>query len=322
MSELKLTQSSIWKRITSKDNLGVIAMMIVFIIIVVSFSGSKFFTGKNITNLLRSVSVVGIMSCAVTLVMVSGNIDLSLGWMIGFCAVIAGQHSANFGEALFFAVLAGLGCGAVNGILVGGLKLNAFIGTLGTMYVFKGVTTLYSDGQFVTGLEPSSVLAFVGQGQVLGIPTPILIFVLFALVFWFLLKRTTFGARVYAVGANSVAARASGIRTGLIVMAVYMLAGLSTGVAGTVLYAKVMSVQPYSGVGLEFDVLTAVVLGGTSVTGGKGNVIGTILGVIFVGILSNGFTLMGLGSNATYITQGIILLVAMWADVKSSGGLK
>ncbi len=322
MSDLKLTQRSLWKRVSSKDNLGVIAMMIVFIVIVVAFSGPKFFTGKNITNLLRSVSVVGIMSCAVTLVMVTGNIDLSLGWMIGFCAVIAGHHSFNFGEALFFAVIAGMACGAVNGILIGGLKLNPFIGTLGTMYVFKGVTTLYSDGEFVTGQEPSSVLAFIGQGQILGIPTPILIFVLFALTFWLLLKRTTFGTKVYAVGANGIAARASGIRTGFIILAVYMLAGLATGVAGTVFYAKVMSVQPYSGVGLEFDVLTAVVLGGTSVTGGKGNVIGTILGVLFVGILSNGFTMMGLGSNATYITQGIILLVAMWADVKSSGGLK
>ena len=322
MSTARSTSAGIKDRLIGKENLGVIAMMLVFLVIVVACSGSKFFTAKNITNLLRSVSVVGIMSCAVTLVMVTGNIDLSLGWMIGFCAVVAGQHSFNFGEALFFAVSAGIACGAVNGILVGGLKLNPFIGTLGTMYVFKGITTLYSDGQFVTGQDPSSLLAFIGQGQILRIPTPIIIFAVFAFVFWFLLKKTTFGTRVYAVGANPVAARASGIRTGLIILAVYMLAGLATGVAGTVFYAKVMSVQPYSGVGLEFDVLTAVVLGGTSVAGGKGNVAGTILGVIFVGILSNGFTLMGLGSNATYITQGIILLIAMWADVKSSGGLR
>ena len=305
-----------------KENLGVIAMVVVFVVIVVSFSGAKFFTAKNITNLLRSVSVVGIMSCAVTLVMVSGNIDLSLGWMIGFCAVITGQHSANFGEALLFAILAGTACGALNGFLVGVLRLNAFIATLGTMYIFKGVTTLYSDGRFVTKLDPSSVLEFVGQGQILNIPTPILVFLLFAVVFWFLLKKTSFGTKVYTVGANSVSAHFSGIRCWLIVLAVYMLTGLATGVAGTVLYAKVMSVQPYSGVGLEFDVLTAVVLGGTSVTGGKGNVLGTVLGVLFVGILSNGFTLIGLGSNATYITQGLILLAAMWMDVKSSGGFK
>lgn len=311
---------SLKERLAGKENLGVIAMMVVFIIIVVSFSGSKFFTAKNITNLLRSVSVVGIMSCAVTLVMISGNIDLSLGWMIGFCAVITGQHSGNFGEALFWAVLAGVSCGALNGFLVGILRLNAFIGTLGTMYIFKGITTLYSDGRFVTKLDPSTVLKFVGQGEILGIPTPIVVFIFFAILFWFLLKKTDFGTRVYAVGANPVSALFSGIRPWGIVLAVYMLAGFATGVAGTVFYAKVMSVQPYSGVGLEFDVLTAVVLGGTSVTGGKGNVFGTLLGVVFVGILSNGFTLMGLGSNATYITQGIILLIAMWADVKSSGG--
>ncbi|MDC7125830.1 MAG: ABC transporter permease [Spirochaetales bacterium] len=314
--------SNLKKQLKGKENFGVVAMMVVFIAIVVALSGSSFFTTKNIANLLRSVSVMGIMSCAVTLIMVTGNIDLSLGWMIGFCAVITGQHSGNFGEAIFWAILAGIGCGAFNGFLVGILKLNAFIATLGTMYAFKGITTLYSDGRFVTKLAPSEVLKFVGQGEIGGIPTPIIIFALFAIIFWFLLKKTEFGTKVYAVGANQRSAHFSGIRAWLIVLVVYTLAGLATGVAGTVLYAKVMSVQPYSGVGLEFDVLTAVVLGGTSVTGGKGNVLGTILGVIFVGILSNGFTLIGLGSNATYITQGIVLLIAMWADVKSSGGVR
>lgn len=304
------------------ENLGILAIMLVFVIIVVIFSGNKFFTANNLLNLLRSISITGIMACAVTLVMVTGNIDLSLGWMIGFAACLTGVHSSNTIEALALAMIAGTLCGALNGLLVGVLKLNAFITTLGTMYVFKGITMMYSNGKLLTASVDNPSLKFIGQGSILGIPTPIWIFAVVAIIFWFVLKRTTFGSRIYAVGANSTASRFSGVSSAKIVMAAYILAGLATGLAGVVLYSKVMSVQPYSGAGLEFDVLTAIVLGGTSVTGGKGNVLGTLLGVIFVGILGNGFTLLGLGSNAQYITQGLILLVAMRADVMKSKGVR
>jgi len=313
-------KGSFLSRLVNAQYFGVGAIMIVFIIVVLATTGGKFFTADNITNLLRSVAVIGVMASAVTLTMITGNIDLSLGWMIGFAAVITGVHSDSFASALLLAVAAGAACGALNGFLVGVLELNSFITTLGTMYIFKGITMLYSNGTLVTAAVQDPVLRFVGQGEPLGVPMPVWIFVIVAIIFGFLLRRSTFGAHVYTVGANPISARFSGINSKRVIFTTYLLAGIATAVAGVIFYAKVMSVQPYSGAGLEFDVLTAVVLGGTSVTGGKGNVLGTVLGVVFVGILSNGFILMGLGSNAQYIVQGIILLIAMRADVAKVRG--
>ena len=310
------------RRLVNMEYFGVLSIMILFIIVVVIFSGSKFFTSDNITNLLRSVSVTGIMAVAVTLVMITGNIDLSLGWMIGFTACITGVHSDSFLDALLLSVAAGAACGALNGFLVGVLGLNSFITTLGTMYMFKGIAMLYANGKLLTAAQYSETLKFVGQGAPLGVPMPVWLFLIIALIFAFLLRRSSFGTRVYAVGANPVSAIFSGINSKRIIFMTYLLAGIATAVAGVIFYAKVMSTQAYSGAGLEFDVLTAIVLGGTSVTGGKGTVLGTIFGVIFVGILSNGFILMGLGSNAQYIAQGLILLVAMRADVAKAGGLR
>jgi len=321
--QLKATEKPTLKeRVGGIQNFGIFIIMLVFIIVVVALSGVKFFTPTNLLNLLRSISVTGLMAVAATLVMITGNIDLSLGWMIGLAACITGVHSDNTVVAIVFAVLACAACGAFNGILIGGLKLNAFITTLGTAYVFKGITMMYSDGKILTASVQNDSLKFIGQGNMLGVPTPIWIFLIAGFIFWFLLKSTTFGSRIYAVGANAVSAKFSGVSSAKIVMATYILTGIVTGIAGVVFYSKVMSVQPYSGAGMEFDVLTAIVLGGTSVSGGKGNVPGTIIGIIFVGILSNGFTLIGLGSNAQYITQGVILILAMRTDVMSSRGMR
>jgi ribose transport system permease protein len=317
MAKFKVTlKKARWKeRVLSIDNLGILLIMFVFIAVVLFFSGPKFFISTNITNLLRSVSVTGIAASALTLVMISGNIDLSVGWMIGFAACLTGANSGNAAAALFLALILCTACGALNGFLVGVLRLNPFITTLGTMYMFKGITMIYSNGLQLTSSNPSAVLKFIGQGYLLKFPVPVWLFVLIAGIFLFLLKRSSFGIRIYAVGSNSTATHFSGISPAKIIMLTYILAGLAAGLAGVVLYSKVMSTQAYSGVGLEFDALTAIVLGGTSVAGGKGNVIGTIIGVIFVGILANGFTLMGLGSNPQYIVQGLILLAAMRADV-------
>jgi ribose/xylose/arabinose/galactoside ABC-type transport system permease subunit len=309
----------------SLNNIGVLLIMLVFIVIVVIVAGpSKFFNPDNLTSMIRSVSVIGIMACAVTLVMVTGNIDLSLGWMIGLGACICAANSANTTLAILLPILVCGVCGAFNGLLVGKLKLNAFITTLGTMYIFQGIAYLYANAQTTTmvGSGGSTVLKFLGQGNLLGIPVPVWIFFLMAVIFGFVLARTSFGTRVYAVGSSAIVSRFSGISSGNVVFLAYLLGGLVTGVASVILFSKVMATQVYSGAGLEFSVLSGIVLGGTSVTGGKGSVAGTVLGVIFVGILLNGFTLMGLSANVQYVAQGLILLIAIRADVMRSGGLK
>jgi ribose/xylose/arabinose/galactoside ABC-type transport system permease subunit len=308
------------RRLSEIENIGVICIMLAFIVVVLLFSGSKFFLPDNLMNLFRKISVTGVLASALTLVMIAGNIDLSVGWIVGLGACITGAHSDSALFAIPVAAAVCALCGAFNGVLVGVIKLNPFITTLGSMYVFKGLTMLYANGRQLTTEYPSGFLKSIGTGHIAGIPVPIWIFAVGALVCGFILGKTVLGTQVYAVGANPSAARFSGISPAKIVLLTYIFGGLAAGIAGIVLYTKVLSTQPYSGVGLEFDALTAIVLGGVSVTGGKGNVAGTILGVIFVGILSNGFTLIGLGSNAQYIVQGLILLAAMRADVMKAEG--
>ena len=305
------------KKITGIENFGIYMIMLAFIVVVIFIVGpDKFLNVKNLTSLVRSEAVVCIIAIAATLVMITGNIDLSVGWMVGLASVIAASHCQNFWAALLLPMLACGLCGALNGILVGGLKLNAFITTLGTMYVFEGIAYMYGKGKALSGVSNySTALKGMGQASFLFIPVPVWILLIVAIVFWFILRRTTFGAKVYAVGANKVAARFSGLSPGKVIFLAYTLTGLAVGLAGSIMYAKVMSTQIYAGAGYEFDVLSGIVLGGTSVTGGKGNIPGTVLGIIFIGVLGNGFTLMGLSSDTQYIAQGIILLIAVGADV-------
>ncbi len=305
------------KKITGIENFGIYLIMLAFIVVVILIVGpDKFLNVKNLTSLVRSQAVICIIAVAATLVMITGNIDLSVGWMVGFASVIAAAHSDNAFLAIVLPIIACALCGALNGILVGGLKLNAFITTLGTMYVFEGIAYLYGEGKSLSGgATNSAILKALGQSSILFIPTPVWVLAAVAVIFWFILRKTTFGAKIYAVGANKTAARFSGVSPGKTVFLAYLLTGCAVGLAGSIMYARVMSTQIYAGSGYEFDVLSGIVLGGTSVTGGKGNIPGTVLGVIFIGILGNGFTLMGLSANVQYIAQGIILLVAVSADI-------
>jgi ribose/xylose/arabinose/galactoside ABC-type transport system permease subunit len=209
-------------RLSRIENIGVICIMLAFIVVVLILSGPKFFTPENIKNLLRSVSVTGILASALTLVMIGGNIDLSVGWLVGLGACITGVYSDNALLAILFALPVCALCGALNGVLVGVIKLNPFITTLGTMYFFKGLTMLYSNGRLLTADNPSAFLKAVGSGSVLGVPVPIWMFAIAAGVFAFVLKKTVFGTRVYAVGANPLAARFSGISAAGIVLTTYL----------------------------------------------------------------------------------------------------
>ncbi len=324
MSEKELKRAgspTLINQFKASDAGGLILILIAFIIIVAAVSGPKFFQITNLLNLMRAVSVTGIMACAVTLVMVTGNIDLSLGWLIGLCACITAVYSKSTLLAVLLPILIGAIGGAINGVLVGGLRLNAFIATLGTMYAYKGAAMLYANNRILTAADNPS-LKYIGQGYFLKIPVPVWLFAIAAIVFWFILKRTVFGTQIYAVGSNRVSAKFTGISSAKVIIISYILGGMATGLAGVVFFTQVMSTQAYSGAGLEFDVLTAVVLGGTSVTGGKGTIFGTLLGALFVGILSNGFTMMGIPATLQYIAQGLILVVAIRADIVKARRMK
>ena len=308
-------------RLWHKEGSGVLLFLLIFIVISAIVAPGTFFTAANLLKILRQVSITGIMACGVTVVMLTGNVDLSVGSLLSLFACLC-CHFVQYGTAVAILVTlaAGLALGALNGVLVGGLKLNSFITTLGMLSFYYGFTLIFTGNKNMIPADVPSY-RFIGQGSVLGIPLPIIIFLAMVVVFWFILNRTVFGSRIYAIGSNPVTARFSGIHVRKNVIFAYMLAGLTVACAGIVICSRVMTAQPKMGQGYEFDVITAIVLGGMSISGGKGSIWGTLLGVVFIGVLINSLTLLGVSTTTQYLVEGLILIIAIRLDiVKGKGG--
>lgn len=309
-----------WRQFRKKIN-GTFVIMILYVI-VISILRPSFLDIGNLGNLVRSVSTVGIMGSALTLVMLTGNTDLSTGYMLSLVACVACNYAdSNPFLAVLLPILVGAVCGCINGFLVGRLKINAFVTTLGMSYVYAAATQHYTNSRYLAATS-EGWFKFLGQGYVLGvIPMPVVIFAIVAIIYSFVLHKTVFGAQIYAVGTNPVSANFSGISSVKVVWLSYILGGATTGLAGVVLCARSMSAQPLMGAGYEFEVLTAVALGGLNLAGGRGSVAGTVLGVIFVGILKNSFNILGLSSGLQYLILGILLMISVKAALDKEGGM-
>lgn len=319
---------SAWKKYISMDGSGILIALVVFAIFVqVSAkyinpeATGSFLSLANIVNIFRQQTYVGIIACGMTFVIITGNIDLSVGNQLTLltvlCAIITWVNPVL---AVVATILIGALFGLVNGLLISGLKLNSFITTLGMSSIF-GSLAIIANG-VGRGRSESALFSFIGSGSVLGvIPVPVIIMLVIVLIFAFVLKRTVFGQRIYAIGANPVAARYSGIRSRVSVCLSYVLSGICCGIAAVVLIARSVSSNPQAATGKEMDVILAVVLGGTSVMGGRGSILGTVIGFIFIGFLSAGFTFLGLSTYTRWIVEGIILVIALAFDVyKEKGG--
>lgn len=318
--QTRIKQTFDWKRALKKIN-GTFVIMLVYII-VVSILKPEFLSVGNLGNLVRAVSIVGIMGSALTLVMLTGNTDLSTGYMLSLVACVACNYAdKNQFLAVLLPVLVGALCGCLNGFLVGKMKINAFVTTLGMSYVYAAVTQHYTNSKYLAATS-NGWFKFLGQGYVLKvIPMPVVIFAVVALIYTFVLRKTVFGAQIYAVGTNPVSANFSGISSVKVVWLSYILGGATVGLAGAVLCARSMSAQPLMGAGYEFEVLTAVALGGLNLAGGRGTVLGTVLGVIFVGVLKNSFNILGLSSGIQYLILGILLMISVKAALDKDGGV-
>jgi ribose/xylose/arabinose/galactoside ABC-type transport system permease subunit len=278
-----------------------------------------FFTVSNIINILRQISVIGILAIGTTMVIITAGIDLSIGSIVALSAVIAASF-AHPGEyplivPLFLGLAAGLVCGTVNGILIAKYKLAPFIVTLGMMTAARGMALVYTSGRPVFNL--TNAYDEIGIGYLAGIPLPVIIFAVVILFGIFILHYTRFGRYVYAVGGNELAAKVSGIKTGRIIIAVYILQGLLAGVAGIVLSSRVMSASPSLGEGYELDAIAAAVIGGTSLMGGVGSISGTIIGVLIIGVMNNGLDMLNVSSYWQQIVKGGIIVLAVLLDKKS-----
>lgn len=286
---------------------------------VIAVMSPPFLRSGNLLNILRQTSINGIVAVGMTFVIITGGIDLSVGSMVALAAVLAASFAHTGQYPLVVPILAGLMagglCGLTNGVLIAKRRLAPFIVTLGMMTAARGLALVYTDGRPVIDL--SKEYTNIGGGYLLGIPVPVLIFLLIVVAGMFILKFTKFGRQVYATGSNEQAARISGVQTKQKIIAVYVIAGLLSGLTGIILSSRIMAGSPVAGTGYELDAIAAVVIGGTSLKGGVGSITGTVTGVLIIGVMNNGLDLMGVSSYWQQIVKAGIIIMAALLDRKS-----
>jgi len=313
-----MNKPNILKRESHVDSAQYRALIILLIIIIAaSLIAPSFLSFDNLTNVLRQVSMSAILACGMTFVILTGGIDLSVGAILGLSGALSASVLKTTGS-VFLAIAIGLGvgliCGMFNGFFITHFDLSPFIVTLATMTLISGITLLYTKGAPIA--IRNDAYKFIGKGEILGMPLPIIILILIYLIAFFVLTFTRFGRNVYSLGGNKEATRLSGINVKLNEATVYALTGLLCGVAGIILTARLGSAGPEAGKGYELDAIAAVILGGTSLSGGQGFVLPTIVGALILGILSNILTLMNVNPFVSGIVKGIVILVAIVIDKK------
>lgn len=294
-----------------------IVLALALIALALGLSNGNFFTAYNLSNVLRQVSINGILAVGMTFVIVTGGIDLSVGSLLAFTGMVAagavsGASALSPLAGAALAIAAGAVLGACNGGLIAYLRLPAFVVTLGMLSAARGLTLIWNDGMPISNL--SDAFKFLGQGQWLGVPAAAVIFITVTALAWIALRYTVYGRWIYAVGGNIRSARLSGIRTTGIVFSVYVLMGALSGVAGTILTARTTAALPQAGVGYELDAIAAVVIGGTSLAGGVGSVLLTLVGVLIIGVINNGLDLLGVSSYYQQVIKGVIIVGAVLID--------
>lgn len=302
---------------TKKINWTEYAMLIALIalLLVFSVSANGFLSKENILNILRQVAIMGICSVGMTMVIITGGIDLSVGSLVGVACVLGATLMAGGVHpiiAIAACLVVGAVIGLVNGVLINVVGMFPMIATLATMTILRGVAYLISGGMPVYGL-PTPFL-FLGQGYILGIPVPVLVMVIIFIVGYVVLNKTIFGRTVYGIGGNKEASRLSGVSVRKVIYKVYLLEGILGALAGIILLSRINSGQPNAGNGYEMDIVTACVLGGTSVAGGEGKIKGVLIGVLFMGVLTNGMVLMDIQDYWQRVVKGVVLILAVALD--------
>jgi ribose/xylose/arabinose/galactoside ABC-type transport system permease subunit len=280
----------------------------------VSEFASAFFSVANLINVALSIAIVGVLGVGMTAVILTGGIDLSVGSgvaMVGVVTALA-AHAAGSVPAMAAGILLGGVAGAFTGLLVARWNIPSFLVTLATLSIERGLAYLISGGRSIGELPAG--LTWLGQGILLGVPVPVWLMLLVFALGWFVLTRTTGGRWVYAIGGNEQAAWLAGVDTRRIMFATYLANGLLVGLAGVMLAARLGAGVPNSGVGYELDVIAAVVVGGTALIGGRGSVIGTLLGAVFIGVLNNALNIANVDPYLQRIVVGVVILGAVLAD--------
>ena len=309
-----MENKSMIKKITGFKEIGVIVPLAVLIIIF-SCTSDIFLTTNNLLNITRQISIKGLLGIAMTFV-ITGGIDLSVGSVIAFSSILTASTIKDYQLPVLAAVVIGIAVGTltglVNGILIAYVNMPAFITTMGTMTILRGLGYIYTQGYPIYDL-PQGFRA-IGQGNIGIIPVSAVILVVVAILAFMILSKTVFGRHIYAVGGNIEAARMAGIRVKRVQLYVYMISGFISGIAAVVQGARVGSGLPTIGQGFEMDAIASVVIGGAAMAGGSGTILGTLLGSLILGVLDNGLSLLNVDSYVMNVISGVVVILAVLID--------
>lgn len=288
---------------------------------VLSAATPNFLTSNNLFSVLRQVTYSGLLAFGMTFVILIGGIDLSVGAILALVGIITAsliQTGMDPILASCIGILLGAACGAVNGLLVSVGRIAPFIATLATMILFRGIAQEYSQSKPIT-INVDGFFNDIGSGYLFNtVPTPVVLMLAVYFILWFVLKKTRFGRHVYALGGSEDVARISGLKVRSLKLWVYTLSGILSALAALVVTSRLSSASPNAGVMYELDAIAAVVLGGTSLSGGRGWLFGTLVGVVLLGVLSNGLNLLNVSANYQLIIKGAVILFAVLLDCKNA----
>lgn len=295
----------------------VLLAMVVFL----SLATDVFMTPTNVTNVLRQISINAILALGVTFVILTGGIDLSLGSILAFSGVISTSIVLYGGPdfiilGLLGGILVGAGCGFISGLVVSIFKAPAFVITLAMMTILRGFALMFTDGRPVVGFD--SGFLFFGQGFISFVPMPVAIAFIVFIISFFVLEMTKFGRHIYAVGGNPEAAMVSGINVKTVKTLAFTISGACAGLGGVILASRINVGQPAAGAGSELDAIAAVVIGGTSLSGGNGGAVGTVVGALIIGVINNGMNLMEVSSYWQQVIKGVIIALAVIVDIMAN----
>ena len=300
------------------ENYGAQIALAVLVLMVCIIS-PEFRSLHNILSLLRQSAINGIIAFGMTCVILTGGIDLSVGSVLCLSSLLCASMIKT-GIPAFWAMsatlLIGLAQGGINGLMIVKGKLQPFIATLVSMTAYRGIAMIFSNGRPISNLGKSVLLDNLGKGSLLGIPVPVLLFALLFAIFYILLKHTVFGRQIYATGSNSKAALLAGISVDKVRFIVYGISGFTSALTGLILVSRLSSAQPTMGTGFELDAIAAVALGGTSMSGGRGKILGTLTGVLIIATLNTSMNILGISSYYQQVAKAVVILLAVLSDKK------
>lgn len=320
---MNLNKTSLKDRLGDVSSLFTVIVALLVLVMFFTVKSPYFFNIKNFLNIGLYAAIVGCISCSVTFVNISGMMDLSVGSQIavvGMVVAVTSRSDNPWYVAVLAGLLAGVLLGSINGFFVTVFKLNAFITTIATMQTFRGLAYLISDGQSLPITD--TIIRFIGRGYVGPLPLSLIILVLAYITFHIISKYTVFGRQVYMIGGNSQASFLVGINVLSMRFRIYLLNGLMAGVAGVLLAGQTGSGMPNAAMTYNMTALSAVILGGAALTGGKGTIFGTFLGSLVLAVLQNGMTLLSVGSYWQDIIIGLVLIISVSIDAIKGGSLK